>query len=189
MASTLSTAMISAFSRRHAGTASAGTNATSHWIWGSRARRRDAPTLRHTASGYAIHHTMSVFWATMFEAATRRAHRTAHIGAAASATAVAAYVVDYHVVPRRLNPGFESRLPPRAIFATYAAFAAGLAAARWLRAKREARAAIATDAEHDATHADAQARIPGSDTSRAVEEKGGHAASSGTRRIHLTRRR
>jgi hypothetical protein len=138
-ASALSTGVISAYSRRHAGTASAGTNATSHWFWGARARRRDEASLRYTANGYAIHHAMSVFWATMFEAATRRTQSAARIGAAAAATAAAAYVVDYHVVPRRLNPGFESRLPPRAMFATYVAFAAGLAAARWLRARREAR--------------------------------------------------
>ena len=145
MASALSTGVISAYSRRHAGSASAGTNATSHWIWGARARRRDAPSLRYTVNGYAIHHAMSVFWATMFEAATRRTQGAARIGAAAAATAAAAYVVDYHVVPRRLNPGFESRLPPRAMFATYVAFAAGLAAARWLRARREAR----TEAQPD----------------------------------------
>lgn len=143
LASALSTAAISACSRRHAGSASAGTNATSHWLWGGRARRRSAPSLRYTASGYAIHHAMSVFWAALFETATARSRRPARIGAAAAATAAVAYVADYRVVPRRLNPGFESRLPPPGMFAAYAAFAAGLATARCLRARRAARSGTA----------------------------------------------
>jgi hypothetical protein len=44
-------------------------------------------------------------------------------GAAVSA---AAYVTDYHLVPRRLTPGFELRLPRLALAPIYAALAVGL---------------------------------------------------------------
>ncbi|MBN6150844.1 hypothetical protein JR065_10865 [Xanthomonas sp. AmX2] len=45
-------------------------------------------------------------------------------------TAVVAYVVDYHVVPRRLSPGFDSRMRLRHLPLAYAAFAAGLCVPR-----------------------------------------------------------
>ena len=47
-----------------------------------------------------------------------------------------AYVVDYHVVPRRLTPGFELRVPRRALAAVYGALAVGLALRDMYRAAR-----------------------------------------------------
>lgn len=128
IASLASTLMASCLGWRHSGAASAATNSTSQWVWGETARRRYAPSARYTALGYAIHHASSIFWAGFFEYATRREHRAPRIAAAAAATAATAYVVDYHLVPRRLTPGFDSHLPAGAMFATYAAFGAGLAA-------------------------------------------------------------
>jgi hypothetical protein len=129
VASLVSTLVVSSLGRRRSGAASAATNATSQWVWGDDARRRYAPSLRYTALGYAIHHASSTFWACLFEHATRREQRPSRIVTAAAATAAVAYVVDYHCVPRRLTPGFDSHLPAGAMFATYAAFGAGLAAA------------------------------------------------------------
>ena len=50
------------------------------------------------------------------------------VPARGAATSAIAYVVDYHVVPRRLTPGFELRLPGAALAGIYAAMALGLAA-------------------------------------------------------------
>jgi hypothetical protein len=47
----------------------------------------------------------------------------AAVSAAAGATATLAYAVDYHVVPKRLTPGFEAHLSGRSMFYVYAAFA------------------------------------------------------------------
>ncbi|WP_236873617.1 hypothetical protein [Burkholderia sp. PAMC 26561] len=46
---------------------------------------------------------------------------------AAGITAATAYVVDYHVVPERVTPGFEAHVPPRSFVPIYAALGAGLA--------------------------------------------------------------
>ena len=51
----------------------------------------------------------------------------------AAATSAAAYIVDYTFTPRRLRPGFRKHLGPGSMFAAYAAFAAGLAAAAIVR--------------------------------------------------------
>lgn len=117
--------MVSHAARRTTGSASAGTNATSHWVWGDRAARVKRTDLKHTGLGYLIHHASSFFWAVFHEAWRERRPGTAPVVSAATVATVA-YVVDYHVVPRRLTPGFERHLSGRAMFATYAAFGAGL---------------------------------------------------------------
>lgn len=127
MASVLSTLVASCLGRLQSGGVASATNATSHWLWDRRGPRKRV-SLRHTAVGYGIHHACSLFWACFFEHAVRRTRRPARIATTAAATAAIAYVVDYHVVPRRLTPGFETRLSPGAMVATYAAFAVGLGA-------------------------------------------------------------
>lgn len=136
VASVLSTFAVSCCSHWQSGSAVGGTNATSHWFWGDRAKREDRPSLRHTAVGYGIHHASSIFWAAFHEYAIRRARHPSSVVAAAAVTAATAYVVDYHVVPRRLTPGFDSRLSGGAMVAAYAAFAVGLGVVGWVRITR-----------------------------------------------------
>ncbi len=126
IASVLSTLAVSVCSRWRVGSAATGTNAASQWLWYPRARFARAPSWRHTAVGYVIHHASSLLWATGYEA-TRPARASAS-GRAVRAAGIAtlAYVVDYHVVPRRLSPGFEHKVGPAGMVAVYAAFAAGL---------------------------------------------------------------
>src|SRR5690606_37216615 len=114
------------FSRHRSGAPAAGTNAASQWIWYPRARHVRRPSPRYTLAGYAIHHASSLWWALGFE--LLRPHRAPPRGRAARAAGIAAlaYVVDYHVVPRRLSPGFEHRIGGAGMWAAYAAFAVGL---------------------------------------------------------------
>ena len=118
--------MVTLFSRRRSGAPAAGTNAASQWIWYPRARHERRPSLRYTLTGYAIHHASSLWWACGFELLAP--HRASPRGRAARAAGIAAlaYVVDYHVVPRRLSPGFEDRIGGAGVCAAYAAFALGL---------------------------------------------------------------
>lgn len=133
LASVLSTCVVSIAARRQTGFGAAGTNATSHWLWGERAKRAHRPDLRHTAVGYAIHHASSLFWAVFHEYWRELRPHTRPSTTAAGVTAVA-YLVDYHVVPRRLTPGFERHLSGWQMFATYAVFGLGLyVAARLMR--------------------------------------------------------
>lgn len=138
VASVLSTSVVALASRRATGFAAAGTNATSQWLWGRQAKRQMRPTVRHTAVGYGIHHASALLWAGVFEAVLlRRTPSTAaRTVAAAAATSALAYGVDYGLTPKRLTPGFEAHLRPRAMFATYAAVAIGLAATALIRQRR-----------------------------------------------------
>ena len=137
MASIASTVMVLLRSRGHDGATASGTNAASQWVWGRQARRTRGWSWRHTALGYAIYHASSVFWACGYEGwnALRPPRRQPPLGRAA-AIAVLAWWVDYHVVPPRLSPGFEHRIGRAGMFLTYAAFAAGLAAASHPRTRQ-----------------------------------------------------
>ncbi len=80
----------------------------------------------YTLAGYAIHHASSLLWAGVYE--TTRPQQATLQGRIARAAGVSAlaYAVDYHVVPRRLSPGFEHRIGTAGMCAAYAAFAVGL---------------------------------------------------------------
>jgi len=126
-ASLCSTALLSLLSHRRLRAPAAGTNATSQWIWPRRAHWHFAADLRHTATGYAIHHLCSVFWAGSYEMLRGRRRTPGPVLAAAAATTAVAYLVDYKVVPPRLSPGFDRHLRRADLVLVYAAFAAGLA--------------------------------------------------------------
>ena len=95
-------------------------NATSHIVWGDEAGRREAVSAKYTGTGALLHYGASFFWAAFHEALPGPAPLRA------AATAATAYVVDYHVVPRRLTPGFEMRVSAGALAVVYGALALGL---------------------------------------------------------------
>ncbi len=134
LASVASTALVSIRSRQRTGALPAGTNAASQWVWGEPARRSRGWSVRHTLLGYAIHHASAVMWAAGYEAWGKRRPADPPLLRGAGVAALA-YVVDYHVVPRRLSPGFENRIGATGVAATYAAFALGLALADMVKAR------------------------------------------------------
>ena len=122
------TLVASIASRRATGAYASALNAASHFLWGDRAARRHSYSWKYTGIGFAANYGASVFWALFYELLGRGKRRSGtralRDGALVSALA---YVVDYHVVPKRLTPGFELRLPSRALGVIYAALAVGLA--------------------------------------------------------------
>jgi hypothetical protein len=127
-ASLLSAAYLAWAGHRH-GKMAAPINAVSHWLFGNRALRRDAPSLRYTLTGYLIHHSASIFWGVLHAKywGARPGHKQP-LPAAAGAVAASgiACFVDYQLTPKRLTPGFEHRLSKPELANVYAFFAAGL---------------------------------------------------------------
>jgi hypothetical protein len=130
-ASLASAAVLAWRGARETGAPAAPINAVSHWLHGDKAARRNAATLRYTATGYLTHHAASVFWATVFERwIARRAWRGASPSLPAAGTAALAALIDYTITPHRFRPGYEKRLALRSLVLVYAAFGLGLALAR-----------------------------------------------------------
>jgi hypothetical protein len=105
-------------------------NAVSHILWGHDATRRDAVSAKYTGLGTALNSAAVASWSVLHHFVFRPDRRPPGLGPAlarGAATAAIAYVVDYHVVPKRLTPGFEERLSGRSLFAIYAALAISLA--------------------------------------------------------------
>ena len=116
--------------RRATGAYAAPLNATSHFLWGRRAARKNELSWKYTGTGFAANYGASLFWALFAEALKGPSPSAARALASGAAVSALAYVTDYHVVPKRLTPGFELRLPGRALLVIYAALALGLSASR-----------------------------------------------------------
>jgi hypothetical protein len=133
--SVLSTGALALFGKREANSEFAPTNAVSHWIWGEKAARHNAPSLRYTVPGYVIHHASATFWSVLFERFCGQLldrRDTGKTVAAAVATSAVACFVDYQLTPERLKPGYEKRLSRPALAVVYGAFGLGLAAGAML---------------------------------------------------------
>jgi hypothetical protein len=143
IASLLSTAALAALARFEGKSFVQPTNATSHWLNGDEAGRRESADVAHTAVGYATHHGSAVFWALPFELwlAKSPPKSTPELLARAAAMSAIAAAVDYGITPRRLTPGWELTLSKQSMVAAFASLAIGLAAgavvSRELRRSRE----------------------------------------------------
>jgi hypothetical protein len=135
-ASLTSAAALMAGSKIRDGSWAGGLNGPSQWLWGESEAYTRRATFQHTAVGYVIHHSTSIFWAVLHETVfggSRKKKPVLQHCTEAIASAATAYVVDYHMTPRRLRPGFEKHVSSTGMVATYAAFAAGLAITAILR--------------------------------------------------------
>jgi hypothetical protein len=114
-------------------------NAVSHFLWGDRAAHVRRATLKETGIGVAVNSAASVFWATVFqklfgEAVERRGVPAALLGGAA--VAGLAYLTDYHLVPKRLTPGYEKRVSGRSLALIFGALGLSLGAGALLARRR-----------------------------------------------------
>lgn len=142
VASVLSSAALAALGARQNGSMAAPLNATSHWLWGDEALRRDAPSWRHTLTGYLTQHAASVMWATLYARVyghRPQAKRLPQAIAGGIATSAVAYAVDYTVTPQRLTPGYEHRLDGKGMLATYGVLALGFALGALLLGREDPR--------------------------------------------------
>jgi hypothetical protein len=131
IATAATTATTAWLGKRETGSAAAPLNATSHIAFGEEAAYHDETSVKYTLTGAAINAAAMVGWGAVQEALLgqwARKGSPARALVSGAAVSAAAYVVDYHVVPKRLTPGFEKRLSKTALFAIYAALALSLAA-------------------------------------------------------------
>ena len=122
-------AYVAAAGARDTGSAIAPINATSHIAWGETAGDVETFDARHTVLGAALNLGACMFWASFYERLFGRAADRGRVGTAllgSALVAAAAYVTDYHVVPKRLTPGWETRISQPSLFTAYAVLALSL---------------------------------------------------------------
>jgi hypothetical protein len=119
-------------------------NAVSHIVFGDEAAARDRPSLKYTLTGVVLNAAAVTAWAGVqhFLLTRRRGRARPAIAREllrGAATSGLAYAVDYALVPRRLNPGFEQRLSGGALVAIYGILAFSLGLGSLLRGGRPSR--------------------------------------------------
>jgi hypothetical protein len=128
--SLLSTVALAALGKGEGASAYAPTNAISHWIWKDEAFGHVEPSLRHTATGYLIHHGSATFWSVIFERLCGhlldRKEPALTLGVGMAAASVACFA-DYQLTPERLRPGYEEHLSKPSLALVYGSFGLGLA--------------------------------------------------------------
>jgi hypothetical protein len=127
----------SALGQAENGNAVAPVNAVSHIIFGDRAAWQNSATAQYTLTGLALNSAAVTAWAGLHESwfgqqdEEKPSFGKALVGGAV--VAAIAYVTDYHVVPKRLTPGFEKRLSNAPLFGIYATLAISLAVGSLLK--------------------------------------------------------
>jgi hypothetical protein len=101
-------------------------NAVGHLLLGYRARLMDRFDPLVTPVGIALHVLSVVLWGVLFALIAARL-RGWRLAAAAAALGAVAFVIDIHLLPDRLGPGFPAILSRPELIAVYAVLAAALA--------------------------------------------------------------
>lgn len=128
-------------------------NSISKMVRGNHAPWRNELSWKYTGTGALLNSAAVFSWAAVYAVLRGPRTRTDYARAvtAGVATSALAYVIDYHVVPNRFTPGFETRLPDRSLGLIYAALALGLAASELAqpdRVRENASAAPQTPPRH-----------------------------------------
>jgi hypothetical protein len=112
------TAVLAAMGQARQGSAWTPFNAISHMLFGPKAVDVEGFAPKETLSGLGLNVSALGVWGGLYEKLAGHVEfpRSLFAGAAASALI---WAFDYKVVPDRLRPGFEKRLGPESVLATY----------------------------------------------------------------------
>jgi hypothetical protein len=133
-------AVLAARSRSEGGSAVAPLNAPTHLVRGERAVHDDQFRAETTVPGTLINLGAGVFWAGVMEVLFGRALRGRGPGAslaAGAATSALVWLVDYHLIPHRLSPGFQETVSRQSLLAAHGAFALALGLGHWMLRRPE----------------------------------------------------
>ena len=94
---------------------------------------------KHTLSGAGLNAASVTMWAGLHELLFGKWAKKGPVEAIVSGAAVSAmaYAVDYHVVPKRLTPGFEKKLSSQGMWITYGVLALSFAVGALIEKKME----------------------------------------------------
>ncbi len=120
------TAVIAAYGQAKTGDPWTPFNGIAHMFFGENAANRDGFVPRETLVGLGLNGAALVTWGVLYEAIAGKIAfpRSLLSGGLAS---LIIYVLDYHIFPPKLRPGFEKRLGYDSVFAAYLLLAVAFA--------------------------------------------------------------
>jgi hypothetical protein len=133
--SSLATSLVASLVARRSGRSAAEpVNAVGSHLAGAHAMWRKDFSLKSTLPGMAINLGGCLFWAGVMErwVQQRPLGGTADALRRGGIAAALAYTVDYHVLPRRLRPGYERKLSPAQLLAVYSVLSITFPLRAWL---------------------------------------------------------
>ncbi len=104
-------------------------NDISHILWGDEAFDEGELSLKYTGTAILLNQSAIFSWAFLHQVLFGRAQKRGEVEKSVLGgvlVAGIAYLVDYHLVPKRLKPGFEHHLTPRSLLVIYAVLALAL---------------------------------------------------------------
>jgi len=119
----VTTAVIAAYGKARTGDPWTPFNGIAHMLFGETAANRDGFVPRETLVGLGLNGTAIVTWGVLYEAIAGRTAFPVSLLTGSAASALI-YLLDYHIFPPKLRPGFDKRLGSDAILAAYLFLAA-----------------------------------------------------------------
>ncbi len=104
-------------------------NAISHITFGDEALAQDDFSVKYTVTGLLLNNSANTTWAALHEMLFGAYQDEGNVPVALAGGAVisaVAYVTDFYIVPKRLTPGFEHKISPRALLLVYVILALAL---------------------------------------------------------------
>ena len=104
-------------------------NAISHIVWGDEAYEQRELSLKYTGTAVLLNDVSVAGWAYLHEWLFGKAQDEGKIGTSlvgGAAISLLAYLIDYHLVPKRFKPGFERHLQPKSLVFIYVILALAL---------------------------------------------------------------
>lgn len=104
-------------------------NDVSHITFGDEAFAQRGASLKYTGSGLALTKSFTASWAVLHEMLFGAYQDEGNVPVSLAGGALIAsfaYLLDFHIVPKRLTPGFETHLSKRSLLAIYVVLALAL---------------------------------------------------------------
>ncbi len=105
-------------------------NAISHITFGDDALVQEDFSVKYTVTGLMLNNSANATWAALHEMLFGAYQDEGNVPvslAGGAFVSTLAYITDFYVVPKRLTPGFEHKLSPRALLFVYVILALALA--------------------------------------------------------------
>ena len=120
------TAVIAAYGKARTGDPWTPFNGIAHMFFGETAANRDGFVPRETLVGLGLNATALVTWGVLYEAIAGKVAFPKSLLSGGLASLVI-YLLDYHIFPPKLRPGFEKRLGTDSILTAYVLLAVAFA--------------------------------------------------------------